>query len=623
MGAPELLLLPFRLILLLAGLLLPGAALLRTLHLPRSLAGSFTLSSALLYLVVVLFAVLHVPITLLTLTLALGAITGASAFLHLPRITLRSKTAPPLPTETTSFAPFTRLGAWTPLYVLFWGIVLWRLSTQPLTGADVYFRWSWLAEQMVHLGSLDFYPPRTAADYAAYAWPESIPPGIASLHAWSYLCGGTIRALWTSPAVLLQIVALHEFIWRLAFAWGGELAARRAVLLAAATPLLTWASIIGQETGLTALSVVAILYGLLRWQKSRPSGWLVFAALASVAGAGAREYGLAFPLLGLGLLVLMRAPRAALLRFAVIALPCAALWPLRTWILTGNPFFSLNLAGLFRTNTFFATWSASFHTVARQALFSLETWHQVARYFLLFAPAALIGAVALILHARRGLREARWCGLCVAVCAALWLVSVPFTAGGTFYSTRVLSPVLALTAAFAGYAIMAGPALGRRIADGVLIAVLLATLPFTLTLPENAYRVSPREWPGAARRFEVMGEESSAQLSAALGSLPGRKHLLTDYTGLARLTAGTDIVLTPLWSPEVAWLFDPATTPDAAADRWSASRFHYLVTSPSPAFMEFINRHARWSSARFAFRPVWQSDAYLIIEVIVEPPPAK
>lgn len=619
MGALEFILLPARLALLLGGVLVPGAALLRLLHLPRSLAGSVVVSLALLYAVVVVFAIAHVPITLLTLAGGLTLATAAFLWRYQPP----KRNAPSTAAEATDSSAFlTRLGAWTPLYFVFWGIVLWRLATQPLTGADVYFRWSWLAEEMVRLGSLDFYPPRVGVDYSVYCWPESIPPGIASLHAWSYLCGGAVRAWWTSPLILLQLLALHELVWRVAFHWGGELAARRAVLLAAATPLLTWAAIIGQETGLTALAVVALLHALLAWHKTKAPGWLVMAALAAVAGAGAREYGLAFPLLGVGVLALMRAPRAAWVRFATLALPLAALWPLRTWVLTGNPFFSLNLAGLFATNEMFAAWSARFHTTARGALFTLETWRQVARYLILFAPAVIFGIVALGLHVRRGLREARWCGVCVVACGVLWLISVPFTAGGVFYSMRVLSPVLALAAAFGGYAILAAPTLARRLADGALVVALLGTLPFTLTLPENAYRHPPREWPDAARRFEIIGTESTAQLRAALAALPGRERVLTDYAGLPHALDGLGITTIPLWSPEVAWLFDEKTPAGDVARRWRDARLRYIVTSPAPEFMAFIHHHARWNTASFAFRPVWQSDAYLILEVIAEPPPA-
>ena len=44
-------------------------------------------------------------------------------------------------------------GWWTPLYALFWIAVLLRVWHAPLNGPDVEFRWGWLAEQMLGLGS--------------------------------------------------------------------------------------------------------------------------------------------------------------------------------------------------------------------------------------------------------------------------------------------------------------------------------------------------------------------------------------------------------------------------------------------------------------------------------------
>src|SRR5687768_4497774 len=83
-----------------------------------------------------------------------------------------------------------RGGVWTLIYVVFWIAVLWRAWHEPLAGPDVEFRWSFLAEQMLRLGSLDFYPPRSAEDFHSYFWVESIPPGVSSLHAWAYACAG-------------------------------------------------------------------------------------------------------------------------------------------------------------------------------------------------------------------------------------------------------------------------------------------------------------------------------------------------------------------------------------------------------------------------------------------------
>lgn len=150
-------------------------------------------------------------------------------------------------------APFSGLGGWWPLYLLFWGIVLFRAVEQPLSGPDVDFRWSWLARQMLQTGTLDFYPPHRAADFAADFWPESIPPGIAGLYAWAYACAGEFTAMWTAPVVLLQFWALHELLWRLGHTIGG------ATIAGAACPLLNWSLFIGQETGLTTVALLGVV----------------------------------------------------------------------------------------------------------------------------------------------------------------------------------------------------------------------------------------------------------------------------------------------------------------------------------------------------------------------------
>jgi hypothetical protein len=621
MGALDLFLTTARLALLLAGLLLPGAALLRSLRLPWTLGASVVGSSVILYSAVLFLTLVHLPISLLTLT-AFLAISSFICVLLARRPLPKNAPALPPPEDTAPFDFLTKLGRWTPLYAAVLTVLLWRLATQPLSGADVHFRWSWLAEQIIRLGHLDFYPPRTPADYSTYGWPESIPPGIASLHAWAFACAGTMRALWTSPGILLQLLALHEFIWRIAFSWGGEPAARRALIFVAATPFLSWSTIIGQETGLTALAVCALLFGLLRWHKTRATPWLAFAALASVAGASAREYGPAFPVLGLGVLALMRAPRPALLRFAVIALPLAAVWPLRTWLLTGNPFFSLKVAGLFPTNPVFAAWSAHFHTEAARSVFALDAWRQATRYLVLFAPGAIFGGLALVLHARRGLREARWCLLCAALVTALWLASVPLTAGGFFYSMRVLSPAFALAAAFGGYALLAASTPARRVLDATLVLGLLATLPHSLTLPVNAYRHPIRTWPDIAREYEIEGTGNEAELLRALRALPRHDRVLSDFPSLHHAFVGLPITTVPLWSPEVAWLFDPKLPTAEITRRWRDSKLRYVITSPDPAFRTFLTQRAQWRAPTFALVPVWQSQAYLILEVIPEPPAA-
>ena len=111
---------------------------------------------------------------------------------------------------------------------------------------------------------------------------------------------------------------------------------------------------------------------------------------------------------------------------------------------------------------------------------------------------------------------------------------------------------------------------------------------------------------------------------AALRALPSRgpARLLTDFAGLPHALRDTALITVPIWSPEVAWLFDASLPPAETTRRWRASGLRYVVTSPAPSFLAFLTRQAQWRSPTFALIAVWQSDAYLVLEVILEPAPA-
>lgn len=615
-------LLALKLALLLAGLLVPGACVMRALRVPVTPATGFLGSTVLLYVAVLGLTLAGVRVSLLSLGLVLAAVSaGAAAW---TRFTL----LPSAPREETdSFSHLTWLGAWTPLAVAFWGIVAWRLGTQPLTGPDVGFRWSFLAEQLLATGSLDFYPPRRAADFLAYFWPESIPPGIAATYAWAYACGGGAQPLWTSPVVALQLLALHELIWRIAFSWGGLVAARRAVLLALATPLLTWAVLIGQETGQTALAACALLFGFLRWQKTKADRWAYFTALSAVAGAATREYGLVYPGLGFLLFHWIKAPDHVRLRYNLIAFPLALVWPLRTWWLTGNPFYSLNPGGWLPGNPVFGLWTEHFGSLYGAALAEPGGWWQIGRYFALMALPTLPACAGIAIYAARGLREARWAGLVALAFIALWLASVPFTAGGLFYSMRVLTPVFALGAAFGGYALVilgSQPRL-KRLLVASLAGLLVATLPHTLTLPQNAYRLPAREWPAAGGAFTRSVADAEADLRTKLTALPHGGRILTESAGMTRALAPIGLQAVPPWSPEVAWLFDPTLPVDEIARRWNESKLGYLLLTKSAGGIDFVNKYARWQPPFFTLQKALETDSYLVFAISARaenPPPA-
>ncbi|MSU51457.1 MAG: hypothetical protein EXS37_20615 [Opitutus sp.] len=518
--------------LLLAGLLGPGAAVMRALRLPSTVAPCFAGSAVALYVIVLALQLASVPISLGSLTAGLGTITLVAALIGWGRDALvadcggnATGASRPQPEKAAvghrgiDWRQFRQMGAWTPLYALFWAAFLLRAWREPLPGPDIGFRWGFLAEQMLGRGTLDFYPPRSAADFLAYFWVESIPPGVSALHAWAFACAGRANYSWAAVAVVLQIWALHDLLWRTAGQIGGARAAHFACLAAAACPLLTWSFLLGQETGLTTLSLVGIAFALQGWQRHRAPAWAALAGIFAMLGAAAREYGLVFPALACAGLALLRADRRSWLAFGGVAV-LAILWPARVFILTGNPFYSLALGG-FPSNARFLDWIEHDAAALGNAVLTIAGWRDVVRHLIFFAPGALIGGAVLIAAARRRNRSAWWALTACLVVAVLWLISVRYTNGGLFYSLRVLSPVFGLCALAAGIGFAS--LTGRRsvlFANTLLTGVLLGTVCATLALPRNPWRTPVSAWSAFAART------NATTLSESLGLVrqAGGKH---------------------------------------------------------------------------------------------------
>src|SRR5438552_1501271 len=131
-AVPALLWLAAKFALLLAGLLLPGAALMRVLRVPRTIATCFAGSLLSLYATVLTLQLASIRISLGSLAATLVVIAATALVLGRDaRPARRSEPAsspdgragrPALPGSTW----FTRMGAWAPVYALFWAAVLWR-----------------------------------------------------------------------------------------------------------------------------------------------------------------------------------------------------------------------------------------------------------------------------------------------------------------------------------------------------------------------------------------------------------------------------------------------------------------------------------------------------------------
>ena len=597
-----------RLSALLAGLLLPGALLLRALAMPRSLAGSFLLSAAVLYLQVLALALTHAPITWLTLACGpvLVVIACSALLIHRGNSPAVSE-APPL------FPYFTGMGRWLPLFLLVVAVLAWRVSLDPLSGPDVRFRWSYLAEQMLRYGTLDFYPALTAPDYLRYFWPESIPPGIASLYAWVYACGGSIQPQWTIPVLALQLLSLFELVWTLAHTRSGEGGARWAVLMTAACPLLLWTYLLGQETGQLTLGVLWLVLCLEKLTRADYPRWLWPAVAAATIAASAREYGFLFALLGLAVLLLEPGGRRQALRFALSILPGTLLWPWHCWQKTGNPFYSLEVGGWFNVNREFTDWNHHFLAGQQSALQRWADWASLERYLVLWALPAGVG-LALLLWKRR----AGWRVLLsfILLSAALWYVSVPMTGGGLFYSLRVLCPALALLVVAAGIGM--GETLPRPtpLAVSILLGCFfLEAIPKTLALPENPYRVPIKDWLSAGHHSADPWHVGEDDMRAKLAALPADAGIVSDNFDLPRLAAEKGRAVAPLWTPQFAWFFDRTLTADETAASWRASGIRYLVVGQTGATLGFLQEAAHWSNPHYSLRVVGVTPSHYVLEI--------
>jgi hypothetical protein len=180
--------------------------------------------------------------------------------------------------------------------------------------------------------------------------------------------------------------------------------------------------------------------------------------------------------------------------------------------------------------------------------------------------------------------------------------------------------LLVVVSAYA-YGLLIRHATAAKLAAAVVALIAIETLPKTLALPENPYRLAARDWLAAGARFPDSVRAGEQALLAKLQPLPGHERIIADNASLQRAFAPGGITVLPFWSPEVAWLFDSTQPAERVAELWRTSGLRYLVigkTGPTP---DFIRTHARWRAPYFNVRPVADTETHLVLEATVAPIP--
>jgi hypothetical protein len=586
----------------LAALVAPGWMIARASRVPQPLLAGFIGGTVAMVAMLLALDALGVRLTVLSVgTVWLGG-TAAAAWLS------RKKISQPAPGD---LAPIDWRGN-LPLFLVLvpaFAVVVYRAGTQPLFGIDTIFRWNFLAEQMLAHESLGFYPPASPADYETYSWPDGIAPAVSGLYFWTYALARAARPALTTPLVVFQFCLLVIAAHGLARQLFSARAAAFACALLACSPVVLWATAMGQETGLIAIAVLALLLYLPRDRASETTGAVIAAGLAAGLGALAREYGLVLPVLGLAIAGARRLSGRTVLIFVATTVLVAAPWYARNWIRTGNPLFDLDVLGWFPINQTHAWLNQSY-----QAEFGWAALPPRAlRFAAINCAAALLGGAiggAIFFRSTRALLAA------AAVVIALWVSSVNYTAAGFTTAIRVLSPALVLGAVLGGAACARWIPREKNLAAASLALGLFAVDAAlrALTLPGTVYRIPPSDWLTAGGAVhEYHQRPHYRELARAAGAQ--RMLVLGPNALLTRAGART----LPLWSPEVSFLFDDALAPAEIARKLRALGIGFVLLNKGPANERFLAHSAFFRDPKGTLRPAW-ADADMILLVVAPPP---
>jgi hypothetical protein len=542
-----LLLLPFLLVL---GLLLPGFFYARYTRLPLPWAAGFSLSLVVLFHMVFWLGILRVAITLWTVLPGILVLSPVMGWLA-----RRSQPVPVKPPE---------LGKWDRMLLISSRVVglalLARSAVSPLIGFDTRFRWDFLAQKILALGRFDFYPPLTPADFRTYFYVDGIPPMVSFIHWWMYASAGQYMPVLICLFVTAQFVCTLAFTYRAASALFSARAGVLAAALLAASPLFFRSVVLGQETGLTALSVAAMICFIVTAETGSISA-MIAAGLAAGLCALSREYGWIALICGLIALAWRKHAHRQIVVFAATTLVAALPWYVRNWMIAGNPVYSLSLGG-FAVNPIHAGILRQYNAVLGLPRWNATTWTSLVWLLLTYATFQILAGIP------GGLVQFRKNGylLVIAVLlSAVWIQSAGYTSGGVVISTRVLNPTVVILS-ITGAGLLASLTRKERSYPAIAAAILLCqfwTAAHGALYPANPADIPIGEW--AQKAFHEVPPETEFQIGDRLAaSLPAGSRILSDSAHLHAALAAKGIDVVPVWSPEVRFLF---TAPAEESER--------------------------------------------------------
>ncbi|MBW8781807.1 MAG: glycosyltransferase family 39 protein [Verrucomicrobia bacterium] len=592
-----------------AGYFGPGYLLSRQWSSPAPVLSAFLGSCVALFYTVLLLDACDIPASR-------GAVAALLVVICLGIFWLNRRLPKP-PSSMTRLR--LRLGDLWWLFPVLCGLaaIVGRAWIEPLSGYDNGFRWDYIAHLLVRQGDLHFYPPVTAADFDLYAWCDGIPPLVPVLNFWIYLGTGSEEIGLTVARVAIEAGLLFYTVFLLGKKLWGAAGGQAAIAALSTSSLLLWGVAMGQETGLTALGMAAMLYFITEYEEGKRSVLLWAGIAAGVAGLS-REYALAFPLIGLLALRWKGASWRSLALFGFTAWAIAAPWYVRNALHTGNPLYSQSVGGLFPVN---AAYAESMSTIA--SFWSVSAhWSWLGSFG---THVAALAGMALVLGVagavRAGSRSIPFVAA-MLLTIALWLWSLSQTAGGWIYAMRVLTPCIAVAAALAGWI---GTIDSRR--WKAVLALLLSLVAVDATrrawlLPVFPMApILPYDWQVWKETRLELYMIRSHKVWDVLAFTMGNEGIAVDHPAYhAELTRRGALAI-PFFSPRVAPFYDRKLSWSEALAALRHNRVRLVVVTQGRMSSDFMNKFPFLHRLRTEAKPVAEVGSLIIYDLTTLAPP--
>lgn len=612
------------------GFFLPGFLISKLLKSKLPLVSSFLISLLILFHVIFLMGIAGIVLEYRTILILLAAVS------LLPACFLRKNK------DFTICAGFGWSGRWWRygIFLIFplasAVIILLRCTLQPFISPDSLFRWNFLAELIFKYGNFDFYPPFTASDYLIYFYSDGIPPLVSFCYFWLYASLGKVAPAASGVFVVVQFSLMLLLCYKTAkLFFNSRQAGIYAVLMALTSKMLFFSFMLGQETGLTALSLTAVVYFIVAARHEDDWRAMVLAGMAAALGALSREYGVAFIFCGILVCRWRKHSIKSLMIFTLTAVMFSLPWYLRNWQITGNPFYSNLSWGLFPVN--------EVHTGI------VKVW---TRYFGLMhnlIPALKVMAKELLRHmplhtvfffifwslfviSRKFRQTSGYIPVIGGIIVVLWLYSIGQTVGGMSYSMRVLSPVIVLFSIWGGgilYKLTSylrlrlkkqrAAALRRCMLCG-LCGWCLLTVIQTLTFP---FPFNP--WVQPVKELLRQGFSPlptiQARIYKYLEPVPTGSRVLSDsayYHASLSSRLCRNISLVAVWSPEVNFLFDKEKGFMELCERLRQSGIKYVLYSKNSYNNIYLEKFPFFARYQSSSRKLVEGDDSILFKLPAE-----